>query len=281
MKSIILGLVFVTAFSAQILAQKTDGEKASPVAAALPKVTQINEIALKNLIKPNGKPLLINFWATWCDPCREEFPDLVKINEDYKGKLDFITISMDDLAEINRDVPKFLAEMKAEMPAYLLKTANEDAMIPMVSKNWQGGLPFTILFNEKGETVYFRQGKVKINILRAALEKLFPTTVITDMQSLDLPVSQPRTAKEGKADAEKDITAGILKIKRYGLTMAIPEQTLAELKKEYKIEIAETGCVLVNVTPAYFKAYNDVMRAEIQKRFGAKVLEKIPWNENL
>jgi len=138
----------------------------------LPTVKQINEIALKNLLKPNGKPLLVNFWATWCDPCREEFPDLVKIDEDYKGKIDFITVSLDDLAEINRDVPKFLQDMKAGMPAYLLKSNNEDAAIMMVSKDWHGGLPFTILFNEKGDIVYFREGKVKVAILRGHLEKL-------------------------------------------------------------------------------------------------------------
>src|SRR6476620_7436874 len=93
----------------------------TPSTASLPQVTQIDAAALKGLIRPNKKPLLINFWATWCDPCREEFPDLVKIRNEFGDKLDFIVISLDDLAEINGDVPKFLAAMKAEMPAYLLK----------------------------------------------------------------------------------------------------------------------------------------------------------------
>lgn len=176
-------LILVFVFSIEAFAQNTATATPSPTPSAtpvkLPKVTQIDNIALKKLIKPNGKPLLINFWATWCDPCREEFPDLVKVGADYKDKIDFITISMDDLAEINRDVPKFLAEMKAEMPAYLLKSQSEDAAIVSVSKNWQGALPFTILFNEKGETVYFRQGKVKIDLLRAALEKLQPNVVVS------------------------------------------------------------------------------------------------------
>jgi thiol-disulfide isomerase/thioredoxin len=55
---------------------------------------------LKNILKANGKPLLVNFWATWCDPCREEFPDLVKIDADYKNKIDFITVSLDDVEEL-------------------------------------------------------------------------------------------------------------------------------------------------------------------------------------
>ena len=142
----------------------------------LPKVTQINEVGLKTAIKTNGKPLLVNFWATWCDPCREEFPDLVKIDADYKGKIDFITVSLDDLAEINRDVPKFLSGMKAQMPAYLLKVEDEGAVISSITKDWQGGLPFTILYNEKGDIAYFRQGKIKTDILRGEIEKLILPT---------------------------------------------------------------------------------------------------------
>jgi len=140
----------------------------------LPKVTQINEISLKKLLQPNGKPLLINFWATWCEPCRDEFPELVKIDNDFKGRINFITISLDDLAEINRDVPKFLAEMKAEMPAYLLKTADENAAIALVTKDWTGGLPFTILFDASGNPSYLRQGKVTMESLEAELAKVLP-----------------------------------------------------------------------------------------------------------
>ena len=144
----------------------------------LPKITQIDAAALKSLLKTNGKPLLINFWATWCDPCREEFPDLVKINADFKGKIDFITISLDELSEINKDVPKFLVEMKAEMPGYLLKVQDEGAAIALVTKDWQGGLPFTILFNEKGEIAYFTEAKIKTEILRQAIEKTISTPQI-------------------------------------------------------------------------------------------------------
>lgn len=142
---------------------------------------QIDAIALKNLLKregENAKPLLVNFWATWCVPCVEEFPELVKIDADYRGKIDLITISLDDLAEINRDVPKFLADVKATMPAYLLKTQNEEAAIASVSKDWQGGLPFTILFDAKGETVYIKQGKFKPEFLRNEIDKVLASAKV-------------------------------------------------------------------------------------------------------
>jgi thiol-disulfide isomerase/thioredoxin len=145
----------------------------APAQAAKPqRVTEVNEVALKKLLKPNGKPLLVNFWATWCDPCREEFPELVKINNETKGKIDFLTVSLDDLADIDGDVPKFLTEMKADMPAVLLKTDDENATIAAIAKDWSGGLPFTILYNEKGEIAYFRQGKVVPATLRSEIAKL-------------------------------------------------------------------------------------------------------------
>jgi thiol-disulfide isomerase/thioredoxin len=145
----------------------------APAQAAKPqRVTEVNEVSLKKLLKPNGKPLLVNFWATWCDPCREEFPELVKIDNENKGKIDFLTVSLDDLADIDGAVPKFLTEMKADMPAYLLRTDDENAAISAIAKDWSGGLPFTILYNNKGEIAYFRQGKVIPATLRSEITKL-------------------------------------------------------------------------------------------------------------
>ena len=173
-KTYFLGLVFVLTFSFGAFAQKKAPTPTPTLNVNLPKVTQIDEAGLKTALKPNGKPLLVNFWATWCDPCREEFPELVRIDAEYKGKIDFITISLDDLAEIGRDVPKFLVSMKAEMPAYLLKVADESVVISSIAKDWNGGLPFTILYNEKGEIAYFKQGKVKTDVIKPEIDKLLP-----------------------------------------------------------------------------------------------------------
>jgi thiol-disulfide isomerase/thioredoxin len=137
-----------------------------------PTIKQIDSNGLRKALTPSHKPLLVNFWATWCDPCREEFPDLVKLDAQYKGKIDFITISLDELSEIDRDVPKFLTDMKAGMPAYLLKAQDDDAAIAFVSKEWSGALPLTILYDASGKQMYYRQGKVKIETVRAEIDKL-------------------------------------------------------------------------------------------------------------
>lgn len=149
--------------------------KAPEVAAIVSPVKQIDIVGLKKLIKPSGRPLLINFWATWCPPCTEEFPDLVKIDADYRGKLDVITISLDDLADIETYVPKFLAEMKAAMPAYLLHTKDEGAAIRLVSKDWAGNLPMTVLYDASGSVAYSRNGKIRVQPLRDNIEKLLST----------------------------------------------------------------------------------------------------------
>jgi thiol-disulfide isomerase/thioredoxin len=174
-KTIFFVCIFCQIFSAQIYSQtktgKTPPTKNASVSVS-PKITQVDSAKLKTILQGKGKPLLVNFWATWCDPCREEFPDLVKIDAGYKNKIDFITVSLDDVEELNTGVPKFLSEMKAQMPAYLLTTQDEDALISFVSKDWQGGLPFTILYNAGGKVAYTRMGKVKIDVLRAEIEKI-------------------------------------------------------------------------------------------------------------
>ena len=135
------------------------------------RVTQINDAKIKQLLKTSGKPLLVNFWATWCGPCREEFPDLVEIDAEYRGKIDFFTVSLDFVEELNTSVPGFLNEMKAEMPAYLLVSADENAIISSISKDWSGGLPFTVLYDQNGEIAFRRQGKVDYETLREEIEK--------------------------------------------------------------------------------------------------------------
>ncbi|HYJ91459.1 MAG TPA: redoxin domain-containing protein [Pyrinomonadaceae bacterium] len=176
-----LGLIIRTAIFAMavslFLVNSSWAQSASETApVANSKITQIDVLGLKHLLKPNGKPLLINFWATWCDPCREEYPDLVKLDQEYRGKIDFLTISLDDLEDKDTAVPKFLTEMKAEMPAYLLVAKDEEAAMAVVSRDWSGGLPFTILYDAKGGVAYSRQGKVKLELLKTALVKIVAPT---------------------------------------------------------------------------------------------------------
>src|SRR2546423_10829152 len=128
-------------------ASKTAAAKpASDDAAPRPKISEIKEAELKSLLgagDAHARPLLVNFWATWCAPCREEFPDLVKIRGQYGAdRLDFTLVSLDDVSDIDKAVPDFLSEVHAAaMPTYLLHAEDEGAAINLVDPQWQGHAP--------------------------------------------------------------------------------------------------------------------------------------------
>ena len=154
-------------------AQKKKGRTAKQQHSKPIVVSAIDNDALKALLtQQRQRPLLVNFWATYCDPCRDEFPDLVKIDKEYRPQsLEFVTVSLDDMTDIKTGVPKFLSEMKATMPAYLLNTLDPEPAINMVDQRWRGDLPATFLYNEKGEVVYKHIGRINPAELREAIDK--------------------------------------------------------------------------------------------------------------
>jgi thiol-disulfide isomerase/thioredoxin len=144
-------------------------------AAKSADIREINLDGLKKLLQRDPKdarPLLINFWATWCDPCREEFPDLVKIDADYPAaRLNFVAVSLDEVTDIKTAVPKFLKEMKATMPVVLLNVNDPEPAIKVVDAAWDGQLPATFLYDTTGKIVFKQFGRIKPDELRAAIDK--------------------------------------------------------------------------------------------------------------
>ena len=142
-------------------------------------VREIDLEGLKKILQRDSKdtrPLLVNFWATWCDPCREEFPDLVKLDADYSAqRLNFVAVSLDDISDIKTAVPKFLKEMKATMPVVLLNVNDPEPAIHAVDENWDGQLPATFLYDKDGKVVFKYFGRVKPAELRSAIDKAVGT----------------------------------------------------------------------------------------------------------
>jgi thiol-disulfide isomerase/thioredoxin len=161
---------------------QSQGQPPSAAAKALPadagkvEVTEIKEDGLKSLLgagAARARPLLVNFWATWCEPCREEFPDLVKLKGQYPSdRLDFVIVSLDDVSDIAKAVPEFLAQARAtSLPAYLLNAADQEAAINLVDPTWSGELPATFLYDRTGKIVFSHKGRIKPDELRAAIEQ--------------------------------------------------------------------------------------------------------------
>jgi thiol-disulfide isomerase/thioredoxin len=89
-----------------------------------------------------GKVTLVNFWATWCPPCREEIPDLIKLQDRYKDHLQIIGVSSDEGS--TSDVAKFVADHRMNYPIVMEKD------FPAVTQAFPGifALPTTFVIDE-------------------------------------------------------------------------------------------------------------------------------------
>jgi len=103
------------------------------------------------LAKNKGKPLLVNFWATWCEPCRFEYPMLVELAKQYKPQgLTVIGVSFDDDADMNL-VRHFLAKHNPDFPNYRQKPGIDiHEFTHGVNPEWTGTLPATVFYGRDG-----------------------------------------------------------------------------------------------------------------------------------
>ena len=171
-------LLFIIGLSAMIWSSAAPLQsRASGVAESKNVVKELDLDGLKKLLdrsSKNPRPLLINFWATWCDACREEFPDLVNVHTKYSERgLEMIFVSLDEPSDIDTVVPQFLREMRAEkIPNYLLNVPDPAPAIDAVDTAWKGALPATFLYDTQGKIVFKHTGRIKPEELRAALDKV-------------------------------------------------------------------------------------------------------------
>jgi len=179
--AISLSIILLTNFAAPAQSRKRKSRAAKPSVV----VREIDAPSLTAILKRESaaRPLLVNFWATWCDPCREEFPDLVKLDRQFRPQgLDMIAVSLDDLSEIKTEVPKFLRLMRSTMPAYLLNASDPDQIISTIDPKWSGALPATFLYDAEGKVVFKHFGRINPEEVRAAIEKLVGTKKVVMSQ---------------------------------------------------------------------------------------------------
>ncbi|MGQ0542806.1 MAG: TlpA family protein disulfide reductase [Blastocatellia bacterium] len=123
--------------------------------------------AEQSLASYRGRVVVLNFWATWCEPCKKEMPDLAAIQNDYAALgVQVIGATADEAAE-SAKVLKFIREFKVNFPVWV--GASQDDM----SRFGVGTvLPTTVIINREGKIVWREIGIIKPDVLRKELDKL-------------------------------------------------------------------------------------------------------------
>lgn len=121
-----------------------------------------------------GHVLLVNFWATWCDPCREEFPAIVRLYQAYHGKgLSVVAISMDE-PESAAAIQQFLKSQDAQFGSYRHNFRDFAALVDSISPRWGGGIPATFLYDREGRLVQSWEGATSYTDFERAARPLLP-----------------------------------------------------------------------------------------------------------
>ncbi|MEM1023633.1 MAG: TlpA disulfide reductase family protein [Myxococcota bacterium] len=115
--------------------------------------------------------VVTNVWATWCGPCREEFPYIQSVTRSFADQGVTLMFISTDFEEEEPAALDFLKDQGADLPSYI-KTGPDGEFIEALNPEWSGALPTTIVFDDDGERVKIWNGKVEEEDLRATLAQL-------------------------------------------------------------------------------------------------------------
>lgn len=112
-----------------------------------------------------GKPVVVNFWATWCPPCVKEMPDLEVLHQKYPN-VNFLGLAVDTAVNVRR----FNEKVRVSYPLLLVGHGGIERMRSM--GNRAGGLPFTVVYGARGQVAQTILGQVKPDELERTLRDL-------------------------------------------------------------------------------------------------------------
>ena len=135
-----------------------------PLAALADEIPELGNTGLQAMIDKNkGKVVMINFFATWCPPCRVELPELVKLRDAFpKDKFTLIGLALDETRD---PVGPFIKLVGINYPVYMANSTITDAYNI-------NSVPFTVFINQQGQVDQAVAGIVNQEELRQAVQDL-------------------------------------------------------------------------------------------------------------
>lgn len=110
---------------------------------------------------PTGKTLLVTFWATWCGPCADEFPEFQKMWRMYRRRpFSLVTVSA-NFPDEEKGVRRFLESQHATTRNLLFGVKETYASMAAFDRSWNAALPYTVLISPEGRQLYKVQGPVE------------------------------------------------------------------------------------------------------------------------
>jgi thiol-disulfide isomerase/thioredoxin len=145
---------------------------AQPAASQQPALTFAKAAEVKKAIAaPGAKAVLVNIWASWCGPCRDEFPDVLKIRRDLGPQGVRVILVSADFDDAKADAEKFLTQMGVDFPSFI-KEGKDEEFIDGLAKEWTGTLPATLVYDGRGTLRDLREGKQSYETFRGMVEKV-------------------------------------------------------------------------------------------------------------
>lgn len=141
---------------------------------AAQNITEVKMADVVQLInQPNDTTYIVNFWATFCKPCVQEMPGLLKLAEKYKGqKVTLLLVSVDLPSFYPKRIASFVATQKWNASIAWLNETNADYFCPMIDSSWSGAIPATVVVNAKRGYKKFWEGDVSERMLNGELKNI-------------------------------------------------------------------------------------------------------------
>jgi thiol-disulfide isomerase/thioredoxin len=106
----------------------------------------------------NDTTYIINFWATWCVPCRKELPAFEQLYKLYSNKaVKVLLVSLDFSGQLESDLIPFLSKNNITAPVVLLNDPDSNSWINKVDSSWGGSIPATLIYRNDFRVFYEKE----------------------------------------------------------------------------------------------------------------------------